>query len=145
MNINAYHQPGVEAGKKAAQTVIALQGQVVEALGAQPGAAWSADEIAQQLGQPDAAEAVYHVLCHLEANARVTRQSGSGPDAAYQISELIEDRASRSRIEDRSSNGAVRPRFCILNPRSSCQEREQHAVSIEVQAVFEVLPYVGGG
>ena len=29
VNINAYHQPGVEAGKKAAAAVLALQGKVL--------------------------------------------------------------------------------------------------------------------
>ncbi len=36
VNINAYHQPGVEAGKKAAAAVLALQGQVVAKLSAAP-------------------------------------------------------------------------------------------------------------
>src|SRR6185295_3983193 len=35
VNINAYHQPGVEAGKKAAGTVLKLQGEILELLGAQ--------------------------------------------------------------------------------------------------------------
>ncbi len=85
INVNAYHQPGVEAGKKAAQSVIELQGKVRQQLGNQPGAAYNADEIAAQLGLPEAAEDVYHVLRHLEANGRVARQSGAGPDATYQI------------------------------------------------------------
>ena len=37
VNINAYHQPGVEAGKKAATQVLQLQGRVRESLGAEPG------------------------------------------------------------------------------------------------------------
>ena len=32
VNINAYHQPGVEAGKKAAAGVLAVQTQVVKVL-----------------------------------------------------------------------------------------------------------------
>ena len=32
VNINAYHQPGVEAGKKAAADVLDLQNQVIELL-----------------------------------------------------------------------------------------------------------------
>ncbi|HVF10344.1 MAG TPA: glucose-6-phosphate isomerase [Abditibacteriaceae bacterium] len=85
VNVNAYHQPGVEAGKQAAQEVIALQGRVLEALRAQPGAALTADEIAHYLGAPANAEDVYHLLRHLAANNRVARQSGAGPGAAYQI------------------------------------------------------------
>jgi len=85
VNVNAYHQPGVEAGKKAAQEVIALQSRVLESLRAQPGSALTADEIAQHLSAPESAEDVYHLLRHLAMNNRVTRQSGSGPEAAYQL------------------------------------------------------------
>ncbi len=38
VNINAYHQPGVEAGKKAAARILALQGKVRAALDAAKGA-----------------------------------------------------------------------------------------------------------
>jgi glucose-6-phosphate isomerase len=83
ININAYHQPGVEAGKKAAQGVIELQGRVLELLGAQPGAELTADEIAAQLKAPGEAETIFHVLRHLERAARVQRKSGIGPGATY--------------------------------------------------------------
>ena len=36
IDINAYHQPGVEAGKKAAGAVLALQPRIVAALTAEP-------------------------------------------------------------------------------------------------------------
>ena len=36
INVNAYHQPGVEAGKKAAADVIKLQAQVLEVLNQNP-------------------------------------------------------------------------------------------------------------
>jgi glucose-6-phosphate isomerase len=64
VNINAYHQPGVEAGKKAAATVLQLQQKVRSALSA---AAQTAPEIATKIGEDP--EAVYHVLTHLAANA----------------------------------------------------------------------------
>jgi glucose-6-phosphate isomerase len=63
VNINAYHQPGVEAGKKAATAVITLQHRVAGALGASP---QTADEIAAVLGADP--EQVYHVLRHLAAS-----------------------------------------------------------------------------
>jgi glucose-6-phosphate isomerase len=85
VNVNAYHQPGVEAGKKAAQDIIALQSRVLDSLRAQPGAGLTADEIAQYLGLPANAEDIFHLLRHLAANGRVARQSGSGPEAAYQV------------------------------------------------------------
>jgi glucose-6-phosphate isomerase len=67
VNINAYHQPGVEAGKKAAGVVIALQKAAVELLGA-AGAPLTAGEVAARLGSPDEAEALFAILRHLAAN-----------------------------------------------------------------------------
>lgn len=63
VNINAYHQPGVEAGKKAAAVVLKTLGRVRSALSANP---QTADEIAAALGEDP--EAVYHALSHLAAN-----------------------------------------------------------------------------
>lgn len=70
VNINAYHQPGVEAGKKAATAVLALQARVLEALGAEPR---TAAEIAAAI-QADP-EAVFHVLTHLAANRRPVKHA----------------------------------------------------------------------
>ena len=66
-NINAYHQPGVEAGKKAAAAVLALQAKVVAALSADP---QTAEQIAVAAGSPDEIEAVNSILMHLAANGR---------------------------------------------------------------------------
>ncbi|MBE9167477.1 glucose-6-phosphate isomerase [Pleurocapsales cyanobacterium LEGE 06147] len=69
VNINAYHQPGVEAGKKAAASILELQKQVMEAIA-------SAKEpidlatLAQQAGASKQVEAVYKIVRHLEANNR---------------------------------------------------------------------------
>lgn len=82
VNINAYHQPGVEAGKKAAGEVLALQLKVAEALKAGAGAAFTADEWAAKLGAADRAEAVWHLLEHLAANGRAKRTGGATPAAA---------------------------------------------------------------
>ena len=67
ININAYHQPGVEAGKKAAGTVIALQKSVVETL-QQERRNMTAEAIAGLLGKPEEAEMVFAILRHLAAN-----------------------------------------------------------------------------
>lgn len=70
VGINAYHQPGVEAGKKAAGAVLALQTKVLEALrGAGPR---SVEEVAKAAGTPDV-ETVFAILRHLAANERVKR------------------------------------------------------------------------
>jgi glucose-6-phosphate isomerase len=67
VNINAYHQPGVEAGKKAAGTVISLQKQIVALLGSRK-SGMTVAEIAAGVGAPDNVEAVYAILRHLAAN-----------------------------------------------------------------------------
>jgi glucose-6-phosphate isomerase len=85
VNINAYHQPGVEAGKKAAQTVLELQARVVKALREHKGKAMSVDEVARAAGTDDI-ETVFWILRHLAANPGrgVTCTSGASPfDARY--------------------------------------------------------------
>ena len=70
VNINAYHQPGVEAGKKAASAVLALQGKVRAALKPEP---QTASQIAGLIGiEP---EAVFHVATHLSANCKKVKRS----------------------------------------------------------------------
>lgn len=64
VNINAYHQPGVEAGKKAASDVLQLQERVNEHLLPAPGE--TPEEIAAALGADP--ENVFHALQHLAAN-----------------------------------------------------------------------------
>ncbi len=84
ININAYHQPGVEAGKKAATAVLKLQSAGVAYLAAHPGSAFSAAAVAQSIGQPDGAEILYKILNHLAANQRgVKITTGSGPTAEF--------------------------------------------------------------
>jgi glucose-6-phosphate isomerase len=68
VDINAYHQPGVEAGKKAATAVLELQGRVLGHL--RGGGSGTADAIAAAVGAPESAETVLHILRHLAANAR---------------------------------------------------------------------------
>jgi glucose-6-phosphate isomerase len=65
VDINAYHQPGVEAGKKAAALVLELQTRVAAQLTTTP---QTAGEIAAALGAPDRTEWVYKILEHLAAN-----------------------------------------------------------------------------
>jgi len=67
VNINAYHQPGVEAGKKAAGTVLELQARIIAHLRG-TGASLTADKIAAALGSPDEAETVFRTLLHSAAN-----------------------------------------------------------------------------
>lgn len=78
VNINAYHQPGVEAGKKAAAAVLELQAAAVAALSASPR---TAPEIARAIGREDSTETIYLVLEHLAANGRVGMNSTGEPAA----------------------------------------------------------------
>ncbi len=66
VGINAYHQPGVEAGKKAAGSVIVLKKKIAAALAADPGTAFTAEALAARLGAD--AEPVFKILEHLAAN-----------------------------------------------------------------------------
>ncbi|QYM80550.1 glucose-6-phosphate isomerase [Horticoccus luteus] len=68
IGINAYHQPGVEAGKKAAGGVIALQAKILAALHAAPGQAFTAEALATSIGAGEQTEIVYKILEHLAAN-----------------------------------------------------------------------------
>ena len=67
VNINAYHQPGVEAGKKAAAAILELQGRVEAILA--DGVARSADEIRLALGD-GTDESIFWILRHLTGNQR---------------------------------------------------------------------------
>ncbi|MDI1432810.1 glucose-6-phosphate isomerase [Polyangium sorediatum] len=82
VDINAYHQPGVEAGKKAAQAVIDLEQRVLAGLRAKAGTALSLAEVAAAAGSDDP-ETVFWILRHLSANPRrgVLRVRGQGAEA----------------------------------------------------------------
>lgn len=79
VGINAYHQPGVEAGKKAAASVLALQQKVHEALSGTP---QTAEQIAAAAGAADRTETVFLLLEHLAANGRAKRTAAGGSAAA---------------------------------------------------------------
>ncbi len=74
VNVNAYHQPGVEAGKKAAAVILETQASVLAALTATP---QTADEIAKAIGSVDSAETVFSILEHLSVNGRIKASSAA--------------------------------------------------------------------
>jgi glucose-6-phosphate isomerase len=85
VNINAYHQPGVEAGKKAAQAVISLQHKVVAGLKAAKEPS-TADKLADAIGEGAEAETVFKTLEHLVANGRARKSRGASPfEAKYTV------------------------------------------------------------
>jgi glucose-6-phosphate isomerase len=75
VGINAYHQPGVEAGKKAATKVLELQRRLSDILGAAPGE--TADALAAAADADP--EETYHVLRHLAANGGAIASAGTSP------------------------------------------------------------------
>lgn len=78
VNINAYHQPGVEAGKAAATVFLELLGRVRGRLVSE---AKTADEVAFEVdGEP---EAVYHCLVHLANNGEAQMSVGKTPAEDY--------------------------------------------------------------
>jgi glucose-6-phosphate isomerase len=83
VNINAYHQPGVEAGKKAAERALKLQSQAMAELDRRRGQEATAEEIAAAIGEPEKVESVYRILVHLAANRRgVTAKGIEAPATA---------------------------------------------------------------
>ncbi|MGJ8634173.1 MAG: glucose-6-phosphate isomerase [Luteolibacter sp.] len=74
VNINAYHQPGVEAGKAAAAAFLELLGKVRSRLVSETK---TADQVAFEVdGEP---EAVYHCLVHLANNSEAQMSYGKSP------------------------------------------------------------------
>ncbi|XP_048331849.1 glucose-6-phosphate isomerase 1, chloroplastic [Ziziphus jujuba] len=81
VNINAYHQPGVEAGKKAAGEVLALQKRVLavlnEASCKEPVEPLTLDEVADRCHAPEDIEMIYKIIAHMAANDRALIAEGS--------------------------------------------------------------------
>jgi glucose-6-phosphate isomerase len=84
ININAYHQPGVEAGKKAAASVIALQLDILNCLKSQPGVGLTVAEIAGKIGKNEETETVFKICEHLAVNQGhgMSKTPGDGPFGA---------------------------------------------------------------
>jgi len=85
VNVNAYHQPGVEAGKKAAGSVLDLQHKLVAALKALGSAGATAEQLASDAA-PGEDETAFKILEHLAANvgSGVAKSPGKTPfDAVY--------------------------------------------------------------
>ena len=78
VNVNAYHQPGVEAGKKAASSIIDLQRKVLDRL--QRGSPMTSPQLATAIGSDDP-ETVLKICEHLAANSdrHVMKKPGTDP------------------------------------------------------------------
>jgi glucose-6-phosphate isomerase len=88
VNINAYHQPGVEAGKKAAAGVLDLQGKIIGLLRGARRKPHTVEQVADQIGAKGEVETVFKILQHLAANPdhrikQVRRPGASIFEATY--------------------------------------------------------------
>ncbi len=89
ININAYHQPGVEAGKKAAAAVIDVQRRILSYLAEKRGHALTSSQIASGMGAHDEFETVFKICEHISSNPDhgVKRSLAQNPfDATYTLS-----------------------------------------------------------
>jgi glucose-6-phosphate isomerase len=75
INVNAYHQPGVEAGKKAAAQVLSLQERVVAYVreSAKP---VNVEEISAGVDSPQECETVFKIVRRLVENERLKLERG---------------------------------------------------------------------
>jgi glucose-6-phosphate isomerase len=82
-NINAYHQPGVEAGKKAATTVIQLKLAVLKVLAAEGQSTLTIDQLAEK-AEADDKETVFKICEHLSSNpgSGIVKTPGVNPFVA---------------------------------------------------------------
>ena len=81
ININAYHQPGVEAGKKAATGSLELQKAILHQLG-KGGGAVSIPELAAALRAEDKQPLLFYLCRHLAQSGRIKRH-GQGPTSTF--------------------------------------------------------------
>ncbi len=85
VHINAYHQPGVEAGKKAAAAILDLQTRVIQVL-KQEGQPLSLEALAAKAGAADQIETIYKIVRHLAANQRGVLLAGNpGEPSSLQV------------------------------------------------------------
>lgn len=84
ININAYHQPGVQAGKIAADAILKLQSRIIAFLRSNKGTTFTAEEIAAKLGVPDEVERIYKLCGHLSENPHrgIAKQPGTTATSA---------------------------------------------------------------
>lgn len=68
IGINAYHQPGVEAGKKAAASVLEVRKAVRDLLVGRKGETMTAGQVAREIGRSDKETWVFKILENLSCN-----------------------------------------------------------------------------
>ena len=80
LGLNAYHQPGVEAGKKAATETLKIRAAALAALAQNKGKWLSAQHVCEQISLEGQEELVFKVLLHVSSNPGViSRQDAPDP------------------------------------------------------------------
>jgi len=81
IGINAYHQPGVEAGKKAAARILAVRKQVEDWMSANPECPINAEQLSLNLNIEEQVDWVFKILESLSANQprKFVRESTESP------------------------------------------------------------------
>lgn len=73
ININAYHQPGVEAGKKASVNVISAQNKITALFLQTPEKNYSIAQIGQMIGSNEDLEMIFKICEHLQSNKKIRK------------------------------------------------------------------------
>ena len=88
VNVNAYHQPGVEAGKKAAKDVLVIQRQIIAFLKSNLNQQFTVLEIAKSICKESEIETIFKISEHLAANRDhdvIKKHSSNVFEALYKI------------------------------------------------------------
>jgi glucose-6-phosphate isomerase len=87
IGINAYHQPGVEAGKRMANAYVELQLRAFDFLRTNRKTAYTAEELADAMGVGDDAEPLFKILMHAGSNPdhdiEIAQSGDSAPDSKF--------------------------------------------------------------
>ncbi len=78
VNINAYHQPGVELGKKGADKLIELQVSITDYLQQRAGQAFTAQELAENLKLQEEVENIFKILYYLSVDNKRNIKRSAG-------------------------------------------------------------------
>lgn len=84
LGINAYHQPGVEAGKKAATETLKIRAAALAALAKAGGKPLTAAQVCEEIALEGREELVFKVLLHVSSNpGPVSRQENPDPGLTF--------------------------------------------------------------
>ena len=84
VNVNAYHQPGVEAGKKAAAVILDLQAHLEELLADGQGRSLAQLQAELDLPSPEPAFWILRHLCHNQRGYTASGDWGQPTSLSFQ-------------------------------------------------------------